>query len=186
MKQGVNEDAGRLWNVKLKDGRTVVVRFFVLEDKEKLAEMFASMSSQALRWGMPPYTTEVIDRWMSNLLNLIPLVAADNDRIVGWATIYKYSHSRRKGVCDLGMYLHQDFQNLGLGKAMLSRLLELAEKEKLHRISLHVIADNHIAVHLYEKFGFRTEGIMRDAYLGDDAKYHDEIVMGLISTRSDS
>jgi hypothetical protein len=49
VKQGVNEDAGRLWNVRLKDGRTVVVRFFVLEDKEKLAEMFASMSSRALR-----------------------------------------------------------------------------------------------------------------------------------------
>jgi putative acetyltransferase len=184
VKQEIHGDVARLWNVKLKDGRTVVVRFFVLEDKEKLAEMFASMSSQALRWGMPPYTTEIIDRWMNNLPNLIPLVAADNDRIVGWATIYKYSHPRRKGVCDLGMYLHQDFHNVGLGTAMLSRLLELAQKEKLHRISLTVIADNSIAVHLYEKFGFKTEGITKDAYFGDDAKYHDEIVMGLVSTRS--
>ena len=50
----------------------------------------------------------------------------------------------------------------------------------MHRIGLHVIADNKIAVHLYEKFGFRVEGIMRDAYLGADGKYHDEIVMGLI------
>jgi putative acetyltransferase len=84
------------------------------------------------------------------------------------------------------MYLHQDFQNVGLGTAMLSRLLELAEKVKLHRISLTVIADNYIAVHLYEKFGFITEGVMRDAYLGDDGKYHDEIVMGLISTHKNS
>jgi hypothetical protein len=90
---------GKLWNVKLKDGRTVVVRVFVLGDKEKLAEMFASMSSDALRWGMPPYTTEVIDRWMSNLPNLIPLVAVDTARIVGWATVHKFSHPRRKGVC---------------------------------------------------------------------------------------
>jgi putative acetyltransferase len=177
---------GKLWNVKLKDGRTVVVRVFVLGDKEKLAEMFASMSSDALRWGMPPYTTEVIDRWMSNLPNLIPLVAVDIARIVGWATVYKYSHPRRKGVCDLGMYLHQDFQNVGLGTAMLSRLLELAEKEKLHKISLTVIADNQIAVHLYEKFGFITEGVKRDAYLEDDGKYHEEIVMGLISNHKKS
>jgi putative acetyltransferase len=134
---------------------------------------------------MPPYTTEVINRWMSNLPNLIPLVAVDSDRMVGWSTIHKYSHPRRKGVCDLGMYLRQDFQNVGLGTAMLSRLLELAEREKLHRISLTVVADNRIAVHLYEKFGFKTEGIMRDGYLGDDAKYHDEIVMGLISTHKD-
>jgi ribosomal-protein-alanine N-acetyltransferase len=56
------------------------------------------------------------------------------------------------------MYLHQDFQNVGLGTVMLSRLLELAEKEKLHKIGLTVIADNHIAVHLYEKFGFINRG----------------------------
>jgi putative acetyltransferase len=173
-----------LCSVRLKDGRTVVVKFLALEDEEKLFEMFASMSAEALRWGMPPYTREVIGRWMNNLPNLIPLVAVDHSRIVGYASIYKNPHPRRKGVCDLGMYLHQDFQNAGLGTAMLSNLLQLAEKEKLHRISLHVIADNSVAVHLYEKFGFTTEGIMKQSYFGHDGKYHDEIVMALMLTNS--
>jgi RimJ/RimL family protein N-acetyltransferase len=63
---------------------------------------------------------------------------------------------------------------------MISYLLELAKKENLHRIGLHVIADNKIAIHLYEEFGFKTEGVMRDAYFGADGKYHDEIAMGLV------
>jgi putative acetyltransferase len=174
-----------LWAVHLKDGRTVTVRFFLVEDKAKLAEMFDSISPKALRWGMPPYTSQVIERWASNFQHLIPLVTVDRDRIVGWANILKIPHPRRKGVCDLGMYLHQDFQNVGLGSAMLKLLLELAEKEKLHRIGLHVIADNSIAIHLYQKFGFKTEGIMKDAYFGDDGRYHDEMVMGLLNPGHD-
>jgi RimJ/RimL family protein N-acetyltransferase len=50
----------------------------------------------------------------------------------------------------------------------------------MHRISLHVIADNEIAVHLYEKFGFKVEGVLRDSYYGEDERYHYELVMGLV------
>lgn len=168
-----------MWLVRLKDGREVTVRFLTAEDEKRLVEMFASMSDEALKWGMPPYTREVIERWINNMPNLIPLVAEDNSRIVGYATIYKYPHPRRRGVSDLGMYLHQDLHNVGLGTAMLGYLLDLARKEGVHRIGLHVIADNKIAIHLYEKFGFKVEGVMKDSYFGADGKYHDEIVMGM-------
>lgn len=151
-----------------------------MEDKEKLIEMYASLSSEAVRWGMPPYTKEFIERWFSNLHNLIFLVALYDDEIVGDAHIYKLPHPRRKGTGDLAIYLHQDFHNAGLGTAMLTKLIELAKKEGLHRIGLSVIADNKPAIHLYQKFGFKIEGVMKDAYLGEDKKYHDELVMGLI------
>jgi putative acetyltransferase len=78
------------------------------------------------------------------------------------------------------MYLHQDYHNIGLGTAMLTFLLDLAKKQGVHRIGLHVIADNAIAIHLYEKFGFKIEGVMKEAYFGADGKYHDEIVMGKV------
>ena len=78
------------------------------------------------------------------------------------------------------MYLHQDFHNVGLGSVMLGYLLELAKEESLRKIGLHVIADNKIAIHLYEKFGFKTEGVLKDAHFGADGKYHDEIAIGLV------
>jgi RimJ/RimL family protein N-acetyltransferase len=157
-----------------------------MEDKEKLIGMYASLSSEAVRWGMSPYTKEVIERWLSNLQNLIVLVALYDDKIVGHAQIFKFPHPRRKGACDLAIYLHQDFHNVGLGTAILTKLIELAKKERLHRIGLSVIADSKLAVHLYQKLGFKIEGVMKDAYLGEDGKYHDEIVMGLILANSTS
>jgi len=130
--------------------------------------------------GMPPYTREVVERWLSNLQNLIVIVAFYGDKIVGHAQIFKFPHSRRKGTGELIIYLHQDFHGIGLGTAMLNRLIELARKEELHRIGLSVILDNKRAIHLYQKIGFKIEGIMKDTYFGEDGKYHDELVMGLI------
>lgn len=166
--------------VKLKDGRTVRIREFRIGDKESFIEMYASLSSEALRWAMPPYTREVIERWLSNLQNIIAIVALYDNKIVGHAQIYKFPHSRRKGTSNLVIYLHQDFHNVGLGTAMLTKLIELAKREGLHRIGLHVIADDKPAIHLYKKLGFKIEGVMKDSYFGEDGRYHDELVMGLI------
>jgi len=96
---------------RLKDGRSIRIQRLRVEDKEKLAEMYASLSEEALRWAMPPYTKEGIERWISNLGNMIALLAFHGDRIVGHAQIYKYPHLRRKGTGDALIYLHQDFHN---------------------------------------------------------------------------
>ena len=141
--------------VKLKDGRIVCITLFQLDDKEKPGEMYALLSAEAVCWAMQPYTREVIERWLANVANLVPLVATCNDRIVGHAQILKYPHPQRKGTSDLIIYPHQDFHNTGLDLAMLTKLVELAKKEGLHRIGLQVVADNKCAVYLYEKLGFK-------------------------------
>jgi RimJ/RimL family protein N-acetyltransferase len=174
-------------NAKLKDGRTVLIREFRIEDKEKLIEMYESLSDEAVRWGLPPYNRERIERgWLSNLQNIIAVVALYENKIVGHAQVFKFPHARRKGTGDLVIYLHQNFLNVGLGTALLTKLIELAKKERLHRIGLHVIADNKQAIYLYKKFGFRIEGVMKDTYFGEDGKYHDEVAMGLIVANSTS
>jgi RimJ/RimL family protein N-acetyltransferase len=169
-----------MWKLKLKDGREVTVRFLTEKDKVELFKMFSSMSEKALEWGMAPYTKEVIERWINNLQNLIPLVAEHSDKIVGYASILKFPHPRRKGVGDQLIYLHQDFHSVGLGTAMMEKLLQLAKKEGMHKIELTVVADNKIALRLYSKLGFQTEGLSKDSFFGSDGKYHDMIKMGLI------
>lgn len=169
------------FTVKLKDGRTVQIKMFQLQDKDKLIEMYESLSSDAVRWGMPPYTRERLEEgWFRNLQNITAIVASYGDKIVGHAQIFKFPHPRRKGTADLLTYIHQDFQGVGLGTVMLDRLIELAKKEGLHRIGLYVVADNKPAIRLYQKMGFKVEGVMKDAYFGEDGKYHDMLVMGLL------
>lgn len=169
-----------MWKVNLKDGKEVGLRFLTPDDKERLFRMFSSMSEKALEWSGAPYTLDIILRWINNIQNLIPLVAEYHNRIVGYAVIAKSPFPRKKGIADFAVYLHQDFHNVGLGTAMTERLLQLAKNEKMHRIELTVVKENKTAIRLYEKFGFQIEGLSKDAFYGQDGKYHDIVNMGWI------
>jgi ribosomal-protein-alanine N-acetyltransferase len=67
--------------------------------------------------------------------------------------------------------IHPDFQGQGLGKILLLSLLEDAVKRQLARATLEVKETNHIALSLYEKFGFKIAGRRKNYYqqTGEDA-----------------
>ena len=166
--------------IGLKDGREITLRSLTVDDKERLLAMFTSMSEEALRWGMPPYTREKIERWFAAPQDMIGVAALQGDRMVGHSTIYKQPHPRRKGIGELVIYLHQDFHGAGLGTAMTKQILALAEEQGMHRIGLEVVEDNKVAVRLYKRFGFKTEGRLKDSYFGGDNRYHNSLLMGKV------
>jgi hypothetical protein len=70
--------------VKLENGETILIKEFALADKEKLFQTYESLSDETMRWGMPPYARERIEKgWLSNLQNLISIVVLFQNRIVG-------------------------------------------------------------------------------------------------------
>ena len=164
----------------LKDGRSVRLATYRPEDKEALVSMYASMSPEAIKWGLPPYDRPRIERWTTDLTNNITLLARLEERIVGHLQLFRIPFERRKGVGEVFIYIHQDFQNIGLGTMMMKRAIELAKERGFHRLGLTVVADNHRAIKVYEKVGFKKEGIARETFYGGDHRYHDEVEMGLL------
>src|SRR5256712_13296341 len=125
----------------LKNGRAVRLATYRPEDKEALVSMYASMSPEAIKWGLPPYDRARIERWTSDLANRIILIARLEEKIVGHLHIFRILEERRKDVTELFIYVHQDFQNLGLGTKMMKKAIELAKERGFHRIGLTVVAD---------------------------------------------
>ncbi len=166
--------------VLLKDGRKVLLRTYRPQDKESLISFYATLSPETLRWALPPYDRPRVERMVSNLANAIILIAQDKNRVVGHLHIYTQSFNRAKGLGELFIYLHQDYQNIGLGNAMMRESIELAREKGLHRIGLSVIAPNHRAIKLYEKVGFKHEGVRKEDYYGEDGQYYDVVEMGLL------
>ncbi len=164
----------------LKDGRKVTIRNFTPSDQEALVTMYASLSPEAVRWGLPPYDRAKVVRLTSNLEYKINMIALSDARTVGHVQIYTFPMRQMKGVGELLIYLHQDFQNLGLGTAMLREGIREARARNWHRVRLTVVAENYRAVRSYEKVGFVREGLSRENYFGEDGKYHDEVQMGLL------
>jgi len=167
-------------HVVLKNGKALSLETYRPEDREALVAMYASMSPEAIKWGLPPYDRARIERWTTDLSSNITLLARLEQKIVGHLQLFRIPFERRKGVGEVFIYLHQDFQNVGLGTMMMKKAIEIAKERGFHRLGLTVVADNHRAIKVYEKVGFKKEGIARDAFYGDDHRYHDEVEMGLL------
>jgi putative acetyltransferase len=87
------------------------------------------------------------------------LVGVVDGRVVGHAGLHIEQGPRRRDVGKLGMSVHDEYQNRGVGSGLIAALIELADNWLgLRRLELEVWTDNAPAVHLYEKFGFRIEG----------------------------
>ena len=51
------------------------------------------------------------------------------------------------------------YRNRGIAQAMLQKLMEQAQASGIVAYTLEVRVSNQAAIHLYEKFGFRSEGV---------------------------
>lgn len=64
----------------------------------------------------------------------------------------------------LNVCVHSDRRQQGLGSKILSKVLDIAEKGKIHSIFLEVRPSNRAALNLYEKFGFIEVGLRKQYY----------------------
>jgi RimJ/RimL family protein N-acetyltransferase len=106
-------------------------------------------------------------------------VALGGNEVVGWCDVLPkklpaYAHC---GV--LGMGLLPPWRGRGNGKALIDATLSEARRFGFVRIELWVFTDNASAIALYEKVGFKREGISRDAVL-IDGQYRDNVIMAIV------
>jgi ribosomal-protein-alanine N-acetyltransferase len=83
--------------------------------------------------------------------HLITLLGLINNIPIAYGHI-DYSQDENKywlGICIL-----EEYQGKGFGKAILSELINLSNKEKIDELYLSVDKDNINAISLYKKFGF--------------------------------
>lgn len=87
------------------------------------------------------------------------------EHVIGSVGITVYG-GRKRHCAGLGIMVRRECQGLGIGKALLETILDIADNWLgLTRVELTVFADNARAIHLYEKYGFVREGLHRAAIL---------------------
>lgn len=115
-----------------------------------------------------------------NIADGIPqFVALVDGEVVGWCDI---SLSRRpvfKHSGSLGMGIHPDFRGQGIGKKLITTTIEAAQRKGVTRVELEVFASNNRAIALYEKIGFKREGL-KQRFARFDERYEDGVIMALL------
>ena len=110
--------------------------------------------------------------------NLV-LVATDEENIIGFLSVQKGVPKRIKHTGYVVVGIREKYRGMGIGSKLFSELDIWAIENKITRLELSVICSNTIAKHLYEKNGFKVEGIKKNAMI-IDGKYVDEFFMAKI------
>jgi len=112
------------------------------------------------------------------------VACTDDGELVGCGGLHAGHHSpHRRHAALFFLFVRDDWQGKGVGSALLRAVLDYADNWlDLKRIELDVVHDNHGAIALYERFGFRHEGVSRGFNLREGV-YEDAVLMARLRFR---
>jgi L-amino acid N-acyltransferase YncA len=87
------------------------------------------------------------------------LVAEEKGRVIGWAFLSAVS-SRcvYGGLAETSIYVDPEFHGRGIGRSLLSDLLQSSEKLGFWTLQAHIFPENKASITLHERQGFRNVG----------------------------
>jgi RimJ/RimL family protein N-acetyltransferase len=171
--------------MKLKDGTVAVLRAPKWEDIDEFLAFMNGLIDEGdlyISVQTKPTWEQELD-WLANKLaqiekgEVVACVAEVAGHVVGNSSVTK-KRGVKAHVGELGISVHKDYRDLGLGTEMMKLLIEESRKMGLKIVLLNVFSGNDRAIHVYEKVGFKEVGRIPKAIF-KWGQYFDEIIMAI-------
>ena|ERR1700741_818611 len=99
------------------------------------------------------------DAWDATHFPAPRLVAVLNEQVIGWAALSLVSTRKvYAGVAEVSVYVANEGHGLGLGRALLERLIAEAERLNIWTLQASIFPENAASLALHNKCGFREVG----------------------------
>ncbi len=101
------------------------------------------------------------DRWDQDHFRIGRWVAVEDStsEVVGWAALSFVSNRNVfRGVAEISIYIHADFQTQGLGKLLMDKIIQDSEANGIWMLQSGVFPENKASLQLHKKMGFREVG----------------------------
>lgn len=142
---------------------------------EGIATRLATFETSAPTW----------DKWDSSHLGFARLAATPENegRLAGWAALSPVStRSVYGGVAEVSVYVGGEFQGMGVGRALLERLIVESEENGVWTLQASVFPENQSSLALHRSCGFREVGI-REKIGKLDGAWRDTVLLERRSRR---
>lgn len=134
--------------------------------------------------GLPSERNERSEQFLATINDnnhmFIAALDEDDSQVIGVLGMSIFQNPRLRHSATFGISVHEDYQGMGVGKALMAAMIDLADNWlMLKRIELGVLDGNDKAFKLYESFGFEVEGVKRAAAVRN-GEYVNETIMARI------
>jgi L-amino acid N-acyltransferase YncA len=126
-------------------------------DWEQVREIYL----EGIRGGHSTFETEAPsgERWDESHLPFARLVVRDGERVLGWAALSPVSKREvYRGVAEVTVYVAESAQGRGIGRALLTSLVEESERNGIWTLQASIFPENVASVELHRRCGFREVG----------------------------
>ena len=170
--------------IRLKDGRTAVLKTPDVEDAEKLIHYLKKAFGETdFLTRYPEEWTTTLEQeqaWVRNLRsseNTLGITCYVEGEVAGNCEITFLKGMKTGHRATVAIAILKAYWNLGIGSAMFEALIAAAETHGTEIVELSFLEGNSRARHLYEKFGFRIFAERPNAFKLKDGTYMREYFM---------
>jgi len=143
----------------------VELRLATLEDAESIAAIYnLEVETSTATFDLVPRSIDEQRGWLAMRSGaLSALVAVDHTEVIGFASLspYKERAAYRTTVED-SVYVRRDRHGEGVGKTLLSHLIEVARASGFHAVMARIESTREPSVALHRSCGFVVAGTERE------------------------
>ena len=142
------------------------VRLAGLDDAEAIRAIYnREVSGSTVTFDLVPRTLADQRSWLEAHAGAHPAVVAEDDdgTVVGFGSLSPYrSRPAYSTSVEDSVYVHEEARGAGVGKAVLSELVRLAEVHGFHAVFARIVGGHEASIALHRGCGFELVGVERE------------------------
>ena len=141
------------------------LRLATVEDAEAIRSIYnVEVTQSTVTFDLEPRTLAAQRDWLAARSGAhSAIVAVDGGTVIGFGSLspWKDRPAYRTSVED-SVYVHRDHQGRGVGRLLLSRLLEVANESGFHAVFGRIVGGHEASIGLHRTLGFEVIGVEKE------------------------
>lgn len=143
----------------------MLVRPASLEDSEQIRAIYnLEVLTSTVTFDLVARSEEDQLAWMTAHAGVYPLLVAEQDKtVIGFASLSPYrTRPAYATTAEDSVYVETNWRGKGVGKALLSELVNTAGTHGFHALMARIVGDHATSIALHRAVGFELVGIERE------------------------
>ncbi|EKQ56057.1 MULTISPECIES: GNAT family N-acetyltransferase [unclassified Clostridium] len=156
------------------------MKYNIEEMKASDWEQVKNIYIEGIKTGIATFQTEAPtwENWNIGHLDKCRLVARSVNGILGWVALSPTSsRDCYKGVVEVSIYVGEKYKGQGIGKNLLTSLINNSEENGIWTLYCAIIRENIASIAMHKSCGFREIGIREKVARTSSGVWHDVVLM---------
>lgn len=159
-----------------------MIRAFTPDDRSAMLAFAQGLPEHDLLFlGRDLRHPRVVEAWAAAIAegDIDSLLFEEDGRILGTAALVRDPLGWSGHVGEVRVLVASDARGRGVGRALLSEIVRIAEARGLRKLTARMTPDQSAAIELFETQGFRGEAMLRDQAIDRRGQLHDIAILSL-------